>query len=295
MRRWCAVGLLWVALFAGRFTPDAGGPSGGAPPQPGGQVPLTAPTRFTLTYGFNGSPKPETNPASVPVGAGWAKLGSSSASEVTGAAPVIFASQAPNLTIEMQAAGAYERIEEAGFGLGGATHMISQTRDGEYRVLFNIVENPGAPFGGDNEVFQFNIGDTTFCKFSKTPNCFGIVYFGSDSIGGGSPGGGFVSKPADWPTDTFIGFVSNGTDTTYKPIIAFPQRKTIGNNLQFFIYAAPGNGPVSFYVNGQLKATISDVARSTSYDDSGVTIIASGGDSSQPEARLGPLSIERSY
>jgi hypothetical protein len=285
---WATCGLLiaWTAIAQIKTTSDGGGISAPPAPQAGGQIPGASSARINMIYTFEGSPVPVSNPVTAPVGTGWWKIASSNLSEITGAAPVIMAAQSPMMTIEMQQNGSYMRVQERQFDNNGHART-NQHRNDEYRLGFNFTSNAGEAMTADSGVLEICVGDTSFVRTQKKPKGFGLIFVGSDHVNNQT----FCNVPANWCIDKWIGFVGNGTDTTYIPLKA----ENLSTRDFWYIYAAPNGGPVSFSCNGVLLGTISDVTRDTGLDDNGLAISAEGGSDAQPEVKIGPISIERSW
>lgn len=279
MRRAAAVLALALLLVpalahAQRSLPVDGITGGGTA---GGFISNATSSRFTLTYGFTGQ-------LGAPTTGGFADIGWAYTASTGAVSGTQFGISTPALHFSLDNCQTYARLWEIGYMRMG----LSQKKNGEYKVAVNWAQFAGTGLTADTEVVQFMVGDTSFVKFQKRPDGLGIIFVGSDHVGACDT---FCPIPASWPKDTWIGYVGNGSDTTYVPLGPEP------GDLQtkFYIYAAPDNGPVQFYMDDVLKATISDVTRSNTVDNRGISIMGVGGENTNPECYIGPVSIERAW
>lgn len=255
----------------------------GQPPTPAGgtvgQAP--GPVRWLATYLFQSAFKLDTNSMS------GLQITSSVGDISPTSVGVAMGPNSPAVLMPLNGNGdTWGRIWEA--GAAGAT--INQKRSDEYEAQF-VTGTGACGYTGGEVIVEFCVGDTAFVGFStgKKPDGFGVLFVGLDQ---GANGHNRFSVPAGWPRDTWIGFVGNGTDTTFVPL--GPENTTTHRSL-FYIAAAANNGPVSFYMDGVLKGTISDVARSTTQDNRGWSFSITGESDCGPDAAFGPLYITRNW
>lgn len=147
---------------------------------------------------------------------------------------------------------------------------------GEVRILMELSDVQSCETSA--AVLQFACGDTASYQRTKKPNAFGIIFAGSSASG----------LPADLPTDQYVAYVGTGTDTTYVPM----GPSTVADKI--FIHAWPNFGPVDFFLNDVLVASIASPQR-ISLAGSSLEINCSGDTGLGPAIRVGPVEVERPW
>lgn len=219
---------------------------------------------ITVTYPWDFAPVGTSN--------GWYVQQSTSSG-------VTVAAQAPLLVLTGATAdrrvGLFEGPSAAGFNLGS---VMSVSADGEVTIGVAIygldqVQAGSAPW------FQLAYGDTTNWVVDKIPNAgFGIIVTGSS-----------LADTLIASQNTISAYVSDGSDTTYVPIATNSGTDVV----KLYIHADPGGGPVAFWIDDVLKATIAAPAR-VNAGNSACSIWLNGGASLAP-LYLGPLTIQRAW
>lgn len=164
------------------------------------------------------------------------------------AAPMV-----PGINVQInQATGQRGGWWERGIKYG----TLNLTHDEAQNYRFSVVDFDAIGSMDTDGVIYICIGDSAFTTVDRTPDGFGVMAVGTNEDWAGGP-----------VAEEWTAFVGDGTDTTYAPMGA-----DITDSNLFEIYAAPDGGPVEFWLNGTLAASISDPVRSSNADLEGISI-----------------------
>lgn len=258
----CLLLLVAAPVYAQRI---GAGSVGLVKPVPGDRISLVPTDQFiTYTYPWDFAPVGTNN--------GWYVQQSTAAGVTITAEPpfLVLLAATQNKRVLLTEGGS-----TLGFNLGSP---CSITADGEATItvpLFNL-DQVG---GGTTAWFQLAYGDTTNFVVNKVPQSgFGIIVTGSTN-----------ANNAYAQAATVTGYVSSGADTTYTPL-AVSGALTF---LKLVIHADPGGGPVTFWINDVLKATITSPARTASGNSQ--VALWENGQGSLAFIGIGPMTIQRAW
>jgi hypothetical protein len=153
----------------------------------------------------------------------------------------------------------------------------------EATISFTVLGLDGVA-ASTNGWWEFIYGDTTNFVINKFPTVnvsYGVIV----------PGTG-TANAAYAPTGKVTGFVVAGgaADTTY---IAFPTAASaLSSGAKFWIHANPGGGPIDFWLNDVLQASIASPVRPVDATFSGCAFWISG-DAGLNVVSMSPLFVQR--